>query len=293
MELLPPAQYFPFLRGSYDINPNLKVLGTDYENGVHDRNVFQIDWEYHDFIDSKGKAIDGNPTRCVLSNQLSDEVIEATTDWIASRLREEHPEHFARDIDFFDCRLRGEFVLFNRDRTMLGRLMMNVQEDLAIVSFDGDRDWTSYLHVCSPSHWALESKIGKSFVSVHEPVPGFEKIVPASNGLVQAMIHKGPFVRFVWTLTDNRELNHHPAISQPSTFENGQFWVRTERQVMVGLPKVNAALFFIRVGFTPQEAIFGENLDALRSTLRSMSPEIRDYKGLTPGWAQIEKMLGL
>ena len=275
MEQPQPAIYLPFLRGSYDVNPNLKLLGTDYGNGVHDRNVFQIDTEYQRFIENKQARRDVLP----IKSNLTDAVAIVAAKWIWNRLAEEHG--FAQNS-----------IIGNvRGIESLSEAMMVVQEDLAIVSFDGERDWTSFLHVASPSHWSPEEKIGKSFVAVHDPVPGFEKIVPAANGLVQAMIHKGPFVRFVWTLTDDTVLNHHPKISGPAMFENGKFWVRTERQVMVGLPEVNASLFFIRVGFVPIQNIVGDNLEALKSTLKTMSLEIRDYKGLTPGWPQIEKLL--
>jgi hypothetical protein len=57
MILPAPAVYFPFLRGSYDVNPNLKRLGTDFGNGEADGHAFQIDSEYPRFVASKARSI--------------------------------------------------------------------------------------------------------------------------------------------------------------------------------------------------------------------------------------------
>jgi hypothetical protein len=287
MQFPAPAVYFPFLRGSYDVNPNLKLLGTDFGNGAADGHAFQIDSEYTRFVASKARSLADAPERCVMESDLSDEVATAALRAMANRLVLEHPHWFSLvDAELRSSLFESTIRLDQDPKANLDLLMRNVQEDVAIVAWDGVRDWTAYIHVCSPSHWAPESKIGNSFVQVHAPVPGFEKINPASAGLVQGMIHKGPFVRFVWTLTDDTELNHHPVHAKSPLFTSDEFWLRYERQVMIGLPEANAALFFIRVGFVSAADIRKDpaTMDALRTTLHGMSPEIRAYKGLQHGW---------
>ncbi len=295
MILPEPAVYFPFLRGSYDVNPNLKRLGTDFGNGEADGHAFQIDSDYQRFIASKTHSIAESRERCVMESDLTDEVAQAALVAIANRLVLEHPQWFTVSDGQLRSSLISESIRLDESpKSNLDLLMLNVQEDVAIVAWDGTRDWTAYIHVCSPSHWAPESKIGNSFVQVHAPVPGFEKINPASAGLVQGIIHRGPFVRFVWTLTDDIELNHHPVHAKSPMFTGKDFWLRYERQVMLGLPEVNASIFLIRVGFVSQEKIREDEtvLTALRETLHGMTPDIRVYKGLQPGWQNLTAMIG-
>ena len=166
----------------------------------------------------------------------------------------------------------------------LDRLMTNVAEDLAIVVQRESEDHLAYLHVCSPSHWGMDEKLGQSFFATHQPVPGIERVNAAATGLVRAMITGTPKVRFVWTVETDNDFNHHP--SKPVGREFGsdtEFYVRWERQITVGFPEINAAAFLIRVGFCPESQIwpFPDRREALIASLESMSPESRVYKGLT------------
>ncbi len=295
MILLEPAVYFPFLRGSYDVNPNLKRLGTDFGNGEADGHAFQIDSEHPRFVASKARSIAESRERCVMESDFTEETASAALRAMADRLLLEHPDLFTVSDHKLSSPLFDFAIQLNQDaKHNLDLLMRHVQEDVAIVAWDGSRDWTAYIHVCSPSHWAPDSKIGNSFVQVHAPVPGFEKINPAAAGLVQGMIHKGPFVRFVWTLTDDTELNHHPVHAKSPMFTGDSFWLRYERQVMLGLPEVNASIFLIRVGFVSEAKIREDEtvLTALRETLHGMTPEIRAYKGLQPGWNNLIAKIG-
>jgi hypothetical protein len=92
--------------------------------------------------------------------------------------------------------------------------------------------------------------------------------------------------------TDDR-LNHHPeppagidpAAWRGRSFVPGQLqlFLRIERQVMWGLPAVNAAVFTIRVFHLSGEKIRADpaRRELLRSALLSMSPQALQYKGLT------------
>jgi hypothetical protein len=118
---------------------------------------------------------------------------------------------------------------------------------------------------------------------------------------VDAMVNKGPFVRFVWGIESDARPNHHPdpppgedsKVWDGRDFSQGRFWVRAERQVIWGLPDVNAALFTIKVCHTPGEEVLADPSmrDSLISALESMSPESREYKGLTRGWEDLMRLL--
>ena len=80
--------------------------------------------------------------------------------------------------------------------------MQKFECDLAVMRAEGEkqdfRDWLASIHLCAPSHWAAEDKIGLPFTAIHAPIPHIEKVNAAAESLVRAMIHRGPYVRFVW-----------------------------------------------------------------------------------------------
>jgi hypothetical protein len=104
--------------------------------------------------------------------------------------------------------------------------------------------------------------------------------------------HAGPQVRFVWGISGDDRLNHHPepppGIPREewprAPFRTGgpPFHLRVERQVLWPLPEVGASLFAIRVSFWRAEEIAADprKRELLRRGLLSMSPESRRYKGV-------------
>jgi hypothetical protein len=297
MSLPPPARYTPWIKGVYEVAPALRPFGTDYGNGEADRRVFQLDTELERYEANKRACLRERRSKYVRAFRLSSEVERATIDLIVTRLSTEYPERFTADWEGDVRVLESEgrrWVLPTSRREdespaldLLGRL---VPEDFAVVRTLDSVDWVAYLHLCSPGHWAAEEKIGRSFFDVHVPIPGFERVNAASAGLVDAMVNKGPFVRFVWALESDDRLNHHPEPPPGEdpvewdgrNFSQGRFWVRTERQVIWGMPEVGASLFTIRIGFIPGEEVLDkpELRQPLIDGLRSMSPESRRYKGV-------------
>ena len=311
MEALPsPALYTPWTNGVYGVAPALRPLGTDFGNGAADARVFQLDSELEKYQQNKRNALRERRGKYALAWKLDREVEQAVIDFFVTRLAAEYPDRFVADWE-------GEYrVLESDDRrwtlppsrsdrasAALDLLARLVQEDVAVVRTMDESDWIAYLHLCSPSHWAAEEKIGRSFFETHAPVPHFERVNAASAGLVDAMINKGPFVRFVWTVESDDRLNHHPepppGIEKREwdgrDFSHGRFWVRTERQVIWGLPAVGASIFTIRVGFVPDTVVLASEI--LRTTLaagvRSMSPKSIEYKGLVPGRDDLLRLLDL
>ncbi len=247
------AFYAPWRRGVYDVRPGLVPFGTDFGNGESDQRLFQIDEHFDRYLENKERALKLWPNSHCLESNLEPAVRHAA-----------------------ECLMRRHLGV---DKGGLEDLMLQVQEDIAIVATEGLRDWLAWACVCSPSHWAPEAKIGRSFFDVHKPIPGFEKVNQASAGLVNAMVSKGPFVRFVWGLESSPELNCHPRSVEPRDFRRG-VWVRTERQVTWPLRGVGAALFSIRVYNLALEQLSTVDRNLLKQALLSMSPEARVYKGV-------------
>ncbi len=241
------------MKGVYDVSPGLRPFGTDFGNGQQDQEHFPRDEDFPRFLANKQRCLAEHPARHLLEHELSPEARLA-----AATVISEHTGVPSRAL------------------IVLG---MQVQEDLAIVQTDGERDWLAWMFVCSPSHWRPEAKIGKSFFAVHEPIPGFEKVNAAAAGMVKAMVEKGPWVRFVWGIETCDDLNLHPDHAEPRDFSK-PVYVRTERQITWPLPEAKAALFSIRVGVRPAADLSREERLALTQSIESMDEAALAYKGM-------------
>jgi hypothetical protein len=276
-----PAVYFPLERGVYEVAPGLYPLGHDFGNGPLDEKVVQLDQEFALFAEAKRQARAEFLQKYYVKRELPPAAERAAIGFLLSRLPREWPQafHLATEPNrvVLTCRLTSKRILFAPETdgfALLGvepdgappfacaldALISQIPEDLAIVVRDptvpsdrgaiSGRDRLAFLHVCSPSHWAPEEKAGLDFRALHAPVPGFERLARAAGPLVEAMIQKGPFVRFVWSFVTDRRLNHHPepppnwelsawrgrAFDASKPESEAPFYLRIERQVTWGLP---------------------------------------------------------
>lgn len=255
------------MKGQYDVAPNLKLLGEE--------KAFEFDTLWPRIRENKERPVLDR----VLRSELDEATATATAVVLAERLAVEWPEFFALGEDL-ECRLTGDRVPLNAGG--LDLLAMNLPCDLAIVKQVEGRDWSAYLHVSQPSHWRPEEKIGLPFVATHAPIPHFEKVNAAAPKLVEAMVFRGPWVRFVWGFETDMELDHHPERAPGRAFNSLPFVIRMERQVLLPLPEHGASIFLIGVGFMEREVILDDESlwRPLRSALVGMSPQARDYKGV-------------
>lgn len=312
----------------YEVVAGLRALGTDFGNGAADNRVFQIDREFPGYRKNKFACRAERLGKYYATADYATDVEQAVTRFLVSRLTCEYPQLFSFDkqadgVSAFRSLLTSEELIFDREMRLIevrgadvddsdkeearvavvppyasafDALCSQVQEDVAVVQRAPDRtDHLSAIHLCSPSHWAAEDKIGKDFRFIHQPVPGIERVNQTSAALLDAMIKRGPYVRFAWGIAANERLNQHP--SMPSAgltlderrgqiFQSEQtdspFVLRVERQVLCGLPEANAAIFTIRVYFVSGAEIRRDprKRDLFRAALLSMTPESRAYKGL-------------
>lgn len=310
--LPPPASYFP-VRSQYDVAPALRPLGTPFGNDRVDALLFQLDTRFPELRQNKLQARAERLGKYHLQGPYPREVERAVTRFLVRRLPEEHPDWFYAEAGEqgtrLQCRLTGERLDFTPEwdwlpaplpgidppyATALDALACQVAEDLAVtVTDDRGGDWLGALHVCSPSAWVPEEKIGLPFTRVHEPVPGMERLAPYAPSLVRTTVERGPFVRFVWALAGDDRWNHHP---EPPPGVSPEAWrlpafrpeadppftFRVERQVLWGLPEVGACLFAIGPYHTDPHEIRADphRRTLLAAALRSLSPASRAYKGL-------------
>ncbi len=318
IQLPSPAQYFPLERPLYEVAPGLRPFGQDLGNGPLDEKIFQIDAHYFSALQNKADCRAERISKyCVTDPAFTPELEQRIVQWITRRLVAESPELFslneAADHRLsLENRLTGAKIqLFPHEDAYVSpwdAISSQVQEDLAVqIRGSGpDQDRLVALHLCSPSHWAAEDKIGLNFRAIHAPIPGVEKMNRSAPQLVQAMVDKGPYVRFVWGFATDHRLNHHP-IAPPGVDPvqwhgrayaadrpENPFSLRVERQVIWGLPELNASLFVIRVSFIEGSVIRSkpEWCNLLIGALKSMSSESRVYKGLQGSMPQVLEWLG-
>jgi len=241
----------------------LKPLATDFGNGHADRSHFQVDIERDRYLLAKRRV---PPSRHrVLAREDADRRVHAEVlAWMAETLRREHPETFAHD------RLDSYAAIGER-----------VQEDFAVLARASGGGEAIAVHVSFPSGWRPERIAGASFRAIHGPVPGFADTDAPAESMVRAMVERGPYVRFVWTVCADDHLDHHPEEGRRESWRrDGSGWLRVERQVTVPFADIDAALFLIRTYSYPFASLAPSERATLARALAAMPAEVRRYKGL-------------
>lgn len=317
----PTPNYFPIERGVYEVTAGLRPLGFDFGYAELDRNVFQICSDFAEFRKNKIECRKERLSKYFVTLDLSEKHKSYTTEFIVKRLLHEYPLIFKLENHVLHCSHSHDKISFNSDWSLkkiesvedigpavtesLDALSLQVQEDLVLMCRNQvKKDYLGMIHLCSPSHWAAEDKIGNSFFRTHQPIPGIDKINRIADNMVEAMINKGPFVRFVWSFVTDKRLNHHtvapsswdPAKWKGRSFDLSQaipFFFRVERQVVFGLPEIEASLFTIRISFIDGTEIkSNENYRTqLLGALNSMTPESRVYKGVANCFTELTDWL--
>ena len=312
-----PARYFPLDKGIYEVAPGLNPLGRDFGNGKLDSALFQITSRFGTFRRNKLEARRERISKYLCEERYPQTVSNRVNQALVDRLLAEHPELFVWTEapggggELF-ARHTGDRIPLDAQYQLRGRgapeegespefvsafdaLCLQFECDLAVMLQTADgSDHLANIHLCAPTHWSAEGKIGKSFFEIHDPIPHVEKIQSASRALVQAMIHKGPYVRFVWGFATDDRLNHHPEApsgQDPDTW-NGRAWnsdrrpspflLRVERQFTWGIPEVGAGLFGIQVFFIEGCDIRQQprERNLLLSAIETMSPRSQAYKSI-------------
>ncbi len=171
-------------------------------------------------------------------------------------------------------------------RRIWDALALAVQEDLVIMCDDEEMGVSELMHVCFPSHWNPGERVGQSLYALHEPVANNEQLLKASKNTLLAMVNKGPFVRFVWSLNSTDELNLNPIFhthgrKKPLDDDPSQWFFRVERQTTLPMPELQRSLFTIRIFVAPLPSVLNdERKKRLEESVLSMTEELLTYKGL-------------
>jgi dimethylamine monooxygenase subunit A len=214
----------------------------------------------------KARVLAAQPTREAFSieSPADEACVAAAQAWFRETLRRE-----------------GHVATAALSGAALGRELV---EDFAVLRRDATgADRVLWLHACFPSGWRPEHVIGHSFARIHARIPAFDAVAQKAERLVEALVTRGPYVRFVWTVTADEELDHHPEegrrLAWSPTAPRG--FLRVERQTTVPLPAVSGCVFLIRTYLYGFAELPPEKREVLARALEQMPPELARYKSLT------------
>jgi hypothetical protein len=267
------AHYFPVESEPFRMKAGLFRLGRDFGNGPADRQYFQRDDQARFYRLEKKRILRSHPDRL---RALEDSAarafqLEALT-WMSQRIESEHDLH-CETSGRPDCdAMLDDFH----------RLSLLLQEDFALIQkSDEGKERLTLFSICFPSGWRPEPLLGEGFSRIHAPVPDFEDLASQSEQLVRAMIQRGPYVRFVWSLTADPRLDHHPDDAPRDRWtDDSPGYFRVERQVTVPFPQFGGSLFLIRTYVYPFDELSGEERELLFEVTESLPDVIKRYKGI-------------
>jgi hypothetical protein len=271
-----PATFFPVTTTPLAMRAGLHPFGTDFGNGERDGHYFLLD--------------DEAPRYRAAARAIVDPRHSVSDDTPARRAVHRAVLGFARDRLALEHGLRLDPLNDLDDDTptvvRYAALRDAIQDDFAVLHRGpNDVGDAIALYVCFPSGWRPERLKGADFASIHGPVPEFAKKVAAAQSMVRAMVERGPYVRFVWTVSADDYLDHHPDHGHRVPFSSSttNAWLRIERQVTVPFPEVGGSLFLIRTLLRPFSSLTATERATLAEALRVMPDDIAAYKGLLAG----------
>lgn len=131
----------------------------------------------------------------------------------------------------------------------LAVLAQLVQEDICLLTKDGDEHMLAAAALCFPANWTLAEKAGKPLTHIHIPVPEYDNDIAKR---VQRLFDGVQVGRPLWR---NNYLRYNtpdlfqprpadgPARAEPDAENQG--YVRAERQCILRLPLTGAVVFSI------------------------------------------------
>lgn len=151
--------------------------------------------------------------------------------------------------------------------------------------------------LCFPSHWDLRSKMERSMLEIHGPVPGLNETMGRQiDGFLRRIKPGISWERFNWGLSGSPELNQHPSRELPRLgpeVELDDVWWRLEEQSLVALPESGGVLFGIKLVVKPLREIKADpeaRLGMIRA-LRTIPEAMAIYKGIAPARERLLELM--
>ncbi len=288
----------PWFPTKYSVNPGIKKLGGEKH--------FIIDDLLPLYKNEKQDARAENISEYYLEEQSQTNLMKVICFWMAEQLSKEYKHiSFYNENDYYilDNEITGETVYTDESLNVLqvtksplcecskscsgckypnplytnlfDALCSQIQEDVCVMQ----NDRLVSAHVCLPSWWIPKEKMMMSMAEIHKDVPGMEKT--AYDHIWNASLHKGPFIRYNWMLTNSPVLNQHPTKNIGKDFDQDSLYLRVERQVLKGFPKVQGVLFLIRTYVVDINTLKKSQRKTIANAIEGMTDQELEYKGLT------------
>jgi len=275
------------MSGVYSTAPGLTPLARSSDMPT----ALDIDEHYLHYIENKNDCRQEDLAKYHCLHAFGDATRRAVAATLVERMTSEYPDVFQLHQDELTNRKTGETLTVKtagpKYVSVFDALCSQLQEDVAVVQMSGEKDWLTAIHLCSPNHWDPRTKIGRPFNDIHIPVPGIERTVKNYQVMLKMIIDKEPFTRFAWGIATDNQLNHHPETpvgksgGRKFIGKDTEYYVRTERQNLIGLRSVNAFIFTIRTYFYKVEDLMSDERQALVKAINSMTEASLEYKGMT------------
>lgn len=184
---------------------------------------------------------------------------------------------------------RLQLAAAGRGAERLYACSLAVAEDLCLLQPADEGYRLTGAHLCAPSHWRLEDKIGRAMDPIHAPVPGYSPALARSVNRFLDKLAPGQLVqRFNWSLDAVPQLCQRPAEGLAPGVRVLRYY-RVERQTLRRLPRSGAIVFGILVRQWPlwHLARFDGARAALEAAVQALPPALARYKGLDGG-AQLD-----
>jgi hypothetical protein len=322
LSLSAPRIVFP-VKIPYIVRSDMYKLGKPL-NGMTEDHMFMIDAAYETNITTVLDMLQAHPedVRLYLDDDL-DGLLAGL--WaIAQTIADDQPNYFTYQNGLFTTSLLGISLAQNGElafraddaafpelgascyahlQTVSGiqrvcdMLRLSVQEDLVIGKIDPDTntDVMECMLVPLPSKWSPQEKIGLSFAGTHAVIPNSERLVSAAPRLVDAIMSKGPYVRYNWTLASDR-LPQDPritpdfkqmyaALEEMTDIDEimATYHFRVERQTLKALPNLHRYVFAIHTYSNPLAEVLTstDRQQQLLDVLETMPGDVRSHRSMT------------
>lgn len=163
---------------------------------------------------------------------------------------------------------------------------LSVQEDLCLLQPDAGSWRLTAASVCFPTRWDLPSKLGRSLLEIHDPVPGYrEQLGEQVDRFFDRMAPGAIAARLNWSVVGDGRRRLDPREPQappgPPADPGRDLFVRVERQTLRRLVDHAAIVFGIRIHVWPlAEVVDDLPGPALAELVESMPVDVADYKNL-------------
>jgi len=171
----------------------------------------------------------------------------------------------------------AEKINLNRQFENIVELGMAIPDDI-IIMHEGRIE---ACFVAFASGWDPSTTKGKTLAEVHSPVADNEKLIKASEAIVNAITGENCFHRYTWAISSISTRSNHPFYERPDFDKVEALTFRIEHEKTIPIVKNESVVFLIQVSTIPLPDILKECGPLLLESINTMSDAVLKYKNIT------------